>query len=172
MLRLTRIADYGVLLMANMAASDRPRLTAADLATATRIPSPTVSKVLQTLLMGKLLISVRGAHGGYSLARTAEKISVAEILQCFDGDLALTECNQEHSQCDQHSVCGISRNWQGINRSIARVLRNISLSDMMAEQFEPEFCLVTKSRSNPSIIPLEAESTACTSCDDCAGELI
>jgi len=163
MLRLTRIADYGVLLMANLAASEKPRLTAADLSNMTHIPAPTVSKILQTLQGGALLSSVRGAHGGYALLRGAKDISVADILQCFDGKLALTECNLAESHCDQHEVCGISSNWQSINRSIARVLKTISLADMMADDFEPEFCLVTQQRASQWPIVIE-ESQPCHGC--------
>ncbi len=164
-LRLTRIADYGVLLMASMAGSDKPRLTASELAARTRIPAPTVSKILQALLAGRLLTSARGAHGGYALALPAAEISVADILRCLDGELALTECAQHDSRCDQQAVCTISRNWQGINRSIARALRGISLADMMAEGFAPEFCLITERRR----LPLRLHAS--TACQECSGSM-
>jgi len=163
MLKLTRIADYGVLLMAKVAASEQPRLTAMDLSTMTHIPSPTVSKVLQTLLAGKLLFSVRGAHGGYALVRSAKDISVADILLCFDHELALTACNTEQTQCEQHDHCTISHNWQGINRSIVRVLRHISLTDMMADDFSAEFCLASKQQQfSPLSVMAEPPCQGCT----------
>ncbi len=167
MLRLTRIADYGVLLMASLAASDKDRLTAAELAQRTHIPQPTVSKILQRLLSGQLLDSVRGAHGGYALMRTAAAISLGEILQCLDHEMALTDCATHGVQCEQQDVCHLGRNWQGINRSIGRVLHSISLADMMAEDFAPEFCLVTQ--RYPATLPIrEDHQRACTTCSGSA----
>jgi len=85
MLRLTRVTDYGILLMTQLAkleiGADAGRLTANDLALSTRVPAPTVSKILQRLLHANLLDSVRGAHGGYRLARhhALEGISLADM---------------------------------------------------------------------------------------------
>lgn len=158
MLRLTRMADYGVLLMASLAASEKPRLTAAELAQRTHIPAPTVSKILQKLLAGRLLDSVRGAHGGYALMRPPVAMSLGEILQCLDHDMALTDCATHGTQCEQQDVCHLGNNWQGINRSIARVLHTISLADMMAEDFAPEFCLVTQ--RHPTTLPIREDGPA------------
>ncbi|MDQ6975162.1 MAG: SUF system Fe-S cluster assembly regulator [Mariprofundaceae bacterium] len=162
-LKLTRIADYGVLLMAKVAASEKPCVAAVELSGMTHIPAPTVSKILQTLLAGGVLSSVRGAKGGYSLVGAASDISVADILLCFDHELALTACNTDALNCEQQDNCTISHNWQGINRSIVRVLHHISLSDMMADDFSAEFCLASKPQFSPPLaVVAEPPCHACT----------
>ncbi len=119
MLRLTRVTDYGILLMTEMVSKQTPaRWTANDLSQATHVPAPTVSKILQSLLRAKLLISVRGAQGGYQLARQASEISLQEIIHCLEGRIALTECNLEAGTCDQLPFCSTSHHWKRINQSI------------------------------------------------------
>jgi len=145
MLRLTRVTDYGILLMTKLAKLDgdagRARLTASDLALSTRIPAPTVSKVLQRLLHAGLLDSVRGAYGGYCLKRPASDISVRDIIHCLEGRIALTECSLEQGECEQMPFCSTSNNWKRINSAIHHALDDISLSDMATDGFMPVFVM-------------------------------
>jgi len=145
MLRLTRVTDYGILLMTQLVKAEcsdsAVRLTTNDLAVATHVPAPTVSKILQSLLQAGLLHSVRGAHGGYMLSRPAADISLREVIHCLEGRIALTECNREQGDCEQLSVCTTSNNWKRINTSIRDVLEDISLEDMATDDFIPVFTL-------------------------------
>jgi len=145
MLRLTRVTDYGILLMTQLARLEgdveNARLTANDLALSTRVPAPTVSKILQSLLHANLLDSVRGAHGGYRLARTASNISVRDIIHCLEGHIALTECNLEEGECEQQDFCTTSGNWKRINAAIHHALEDISLADMATDGFMPVFVM-------------------------------
>jgi len=140
MLRLTRVTDYGILLMTELVSKHAPlRLTSNDLSQSTRVPAPTVSKILQSLLRADLLISVRGAQGGYQLARPASEISLRDIIHCLEGRIALTECNLEAGTCDQLPFCSTSNHWKRINQSMLESLANISLADMADEHFLPVF---------------------------------
>jgi len=142
MLRLTKLTDYGILLMACMASSGQERFSAAELASSTHIPMPTVSKILQMLLHEGMLDSVRGAHGGYCLTRPAGDINVGDIIHVFEGSIALTECNLDGGgSCDQHEVCSTSNNWKRINQAVRQVLEDISLADMNEQDFVPVFRL-------------------------------
>jgi len=141
MLRLTKLTDYGILLLTHIAADETRLFASNDLSNATRVPSPTVSKVLQTLLGAGLLESIRGAKGGYRLARSSAEISVREIIDCFEGDIALTECNLDDNACDQLSVCATQNNWKRINEAVRGALDNISLKDMTEKDFMPVFSI-------------------------------
>lgn len=141
MLRLTRLTDYGILLMTHMAAAGVSTFTAAMLAESTHVPLPTVSKVMQMLLHQGLLESIRGAHGGYRLSREPAQISVGEIITSLEGSIALTECNLEGSACDQLPFCTTSSHWQKINDAIRNALEMISLEDMARPDFRPIFRL-------------------------------
>ncbi len=89
-----------------------------------------------TLLALKLLVntglveSYRGAAGGYSLLRSAEDISVAEIIEAIEGPIAMTECSIEEGLCAQESKCGLRGNWQRISLAISQAMSNVSLAEM------------------------------------------
>jgi len=139
MLRLSKLTDYGMLLMSQLASSKQPVWKATDLAVATGVPAPTVSKLLQSLLQCNLLTSQRGAHGGYRLARSAAMISVREVVDALEGEIALTECNSSHSQCEQQTQCAMRGNWMRINDAMCAVLSSISLAEMSQADFAPHF---------------------------------
>ena len=85
MIRISRMTDYATVLLAALAREPEACLSAPALAERTRIGMPTVSKVLKILQRGGLVRSTRGLHGGYSLARPAQAISAAAILDALEG---------------------------------------------------------------------------------------
>ena len=131
MIRLSKLADYGMVLMGQIAArSDRPH-SALELSAETGLPAPTVSKTLTMLARAELLVSQRGAKGGYSLARSARDISVADIVRAVDGPVALTQCI-EHGpgSCEIETLCPSRSGWHRINSAIEQALTEVSLDEM------------------------------------------
>ncbi|HLW86324.1 MAG TPA: SUF system Fe-S cluster assembly regulator [Candidatus Sulfotelmatobacter sp.] len=133
MIRLSKLTDYGLVLISQIARGPQTELhTARDLATQCRLPMPTVSKLLKTLLQNGLLESHRGIKGGYTLAREPHLISLAEIISAFEGRLALTECSSDISGlCDLESSCRIKNNQRVINQVVRGALENVALSDLI-----------------------------------------
>ncbi len=133
MVRLSKLTDYGMVLMSCFARSPAGALrTARDLAAESRLPLPTVSKVLKELLQSGLLVSRRGMQGGYSLARTPREISLVEIISALEGPVALTVCSTDVTGlCDVEACCAIKRNQQVINEAIRGVLAKLMLSDLI-----------------------------------------
>ena len=131
MLRITKQADYGIVLLTRMA-SDPDRLyTANEMAAEAGLPHPIVSKVLKLLVRGGVLSSHRGVKGGYSLNRSAEEITVFDIVTVLEGPIAITECiDDSPSECSQEPHCPVRGNWQRINRAIQLALEEITLADM------------------------------------------
>jgi len=86
--------------------------------------------VLKTLARGNLVVSARGAEGGYKLARKPDDISAAEILDVLDGPLAITECSHHESHCELESNCQVGDAWQKISRGIRAAMMEIRLSDL------------------------------------------
>ena len=132
MIRMTRVTDYGIVLLTYFARSSEGTLhTARDLARDAHLPLPTVNKVLKTLTRHGLLESHRGVKGGYTLARHPEEISVAEIISATEGPVAMTECTVDGpGGCDHESECPVSDNWQRINQAIQEALDGITLAEM------------------------------------------
>jgi FeS assembly SUF system regulator len=130
MLRMSKLTDYGTMVLAQLAASDRGLTTAGQLAKATHLALPTVSKLLKALVHAGLVLSTRGVQGGYTLARPADSISAADILDALEGPVALTECSSSSGGCDLESYCRVGSAWQRINRSIRTALEGVSLADL------------------------------------------
>jgi len=140
MFRMTKMTDYGIVLLTQFAAhEDRPAFTARELAHDTRLPLPTVGKLLKQLSHGGLLSSQRGTKGGYFLARPAREITVAQIIEVLEGPMALTEC-QAPGVCDQERFCSVKPNWLVINRTVRDALSNVTLADM-ARPMRPVFAI-------------------------------
>ncbi len=142
MFRLTRQTDYAILTMAYMADNPQQLLfTARDLAEATKVPLPTVSKILKLMQSRDLLLSTRGAKGGYRLARLPREIALLEVIDALEGPLSLTECSghgETACGCDLEPSCLVSGIWQVINGRVRDALRGITMADMVQETFDVE----------------------------------
>jgi FeS assembly SUF system regulator len=134
MFRISKLTDYGTVILACLAATPDRRLTATEVAERTRLGLPTVSKLLKSFHRAGLLTSTRGARGGYQLARPAAAISAAAIIDAIEGPVAITECSGNHSACDLESSCSTGNAWQRINGAIRRSLDEISLAQLSGQE--------------------------------------
>ena len=134
MLRMSKLTDYGIVLMSYLATENELKHSAHSLSDAVQMPLPTVRKVLKVLTQGGLLTSERGAQGGYSLHRSPKQISVADIITAVEGPIALTECMSSESHCEQESHCSIQVNSTRINNAVYSALDEVKLSDMLLPQ--------------------------------------
>jgi FeS assembly SUF system regulator len=132
MLRITKLTDYALVVLAHLSESSDPGgvSTARELAGRSRLPSPTVSKVLKELARVGLVESQRGLAGGYRLARPADAINVADVVRAVEGPIAVTGCSHEGEGCDHMGRCPVESNWLKINQAILSALSSISLAEM------------------------------------------
>jgi FeS assembly SUF system regulator len=130
MLRMGKLTDYATVVLASLAQEPARHRAAAELAERTRLTRPTVSKVLKGLQRSGLVISSRGAQGGYRLARAPDQITAAQILDVFEGPLAITECSSASSQCGIERMCRVGGAWQRINAAIRRALEDVTLQHL------------------------------------------
>lgn len=131
MLRVSRLTDYATVVMTCLAAQPGTVLSAVQIAEEARLELPTVSKLLKSLVHAGLVESFRGASGGYRLARPADSISLAEIVEALEGPLGMTECSVSVGNCDHESYCMVRGNWRRINTVVERALREVSLAEML-----------------------------------------
>ncbi|MBA2654214.1 MAG: SUF system Fe-S cluster assembly regulator [Gammaproteobacteria bacterium] len=131
MLRISKLADYGTVIM-NCLAND-PEIThkCHEIAHKVHLALPTTSKILKMLVSADLVSSVRGSGGGYRLSRPSEHITVAEIITALDGQPALTECTAIAKKCPHEGICGVRDNWHLINKVVFLALNSLTLADMM-----------------------------------------
>lgn len=132
MLRISKIIDYGTLILTHMGNDPGRIFSASELAQTLGLGQPTVSKVLKLLNQSNIVVSTRGAHGGYSLARPASEISIAQIIDALDDQpFGLTECVATPGACAVESDCQVRSNWQQISDIVRRTLEDVSVADML-----------------------------------------
>ena len=135
MLKMSKLTDYGTMVLAFLAANPTRMQSASDVARDTHLALPTVSKLLKLMTRTGLVVSTRGALGGYQLARAPEEISAADVIDALEGPVAITQCSGSVGHCELEDVCGVSSSWQKINVAIRRALDGVRLPHLAAAEF-------------------------------------
>lgn len=131
MVRLGKLTDYAVVIMSHLAQEAGLARSAQEVAQQLNLALPTVSKILKVLARAGLLLSQRGARGGYRLARAAEQITLVEVIDAMEGPFALTECSVGEGICSQEGQCRLPGSWRQINRMVRSTLEGVSLAQML-----------------------------------------
>ncbi len=133
MIRLSRLADYAVVLMCEMArAPGAGTFSARQLHEQTHISQPAIMKLLKMLAGAGLVRSTRGASGGYALAYAPEDISMFDIVKAIDGPVAITMCSHEAGEpCAFEAHCTARSGWRVVNRALQNTLAQFSIADFM-----------------------------------------
>ncbi|MGB1159750.1 MAG: SUF system Fe-S cluster assembly regulator [Alphaproteobacteria bacterium] len=131
-MKLSRLTDYAVILLTKLSFGDGEPASAARLSEELMLPQPTVSKLLKMLTKAELVSSQRGATGGYALTRSAEAISIGDVIAAIEGPVALTACidDSEEDVCGVQSFCGMRGNWVLVNAAVNDALNKVKLSEM------------------------------------------
>ena len=131
MIRLTRLTDYGIMLLTLFARDGRRGMKSArDLAAEAHLPLPTVSKILKLLARSGLLEAHRGVKGGFTLARQPAEIPMSEVISALEGPIGMTECSSEEGNCVIERFCCVRSNWMKINQVVRKALGQITLAEM------------------------------------------
>src|SRR5829696_2493129 len=133
-------AEYGVRVMAHLAGRDASEPVAlGSIATAEGLPLAYLEHLMARLRRAGLVTSRRGAHGGYSLARPASAVSMAEVVEALEGDIAPIECISEGAGgalvCSREAhgdACPTKLLWTRVRGSIVATLREMTLADLAA----------------------------------------
>ncbi len=132
MFRISKLADYAVVVLAEMAGRAEALMSAAVIAERTGVSEPTVAKVLKLLSREGVVQSVRGAGGGYRLSCPADEIAVVDIIEAIEGPIALTACvDGAEPDCALGGCCGVRGRWDTVNAALRSALGGIMLADIM-----------------------------------------
>jgi len=134
-MRLTHLADYAVVIMTAAARREAgARLSASELAQETGVPLPTTQKLMGRLAAEGLLTSVRGATGGFALARPAAGITLADIVEAVEGPIAMTVCSGHEgpSDCALDAHCKVKPHMGIVGNAIRGALGAVSLQALCA----------------------------------------
>ena len=131
-MRLSHLADYAVVLMT--AAARRPagaRLSATELSCETGVPLPTAQKLMGQLAGCGLLSSMRGVGGGFTLAKSAQEISLADIVEAVEGPIALTMCSDAaNHECILDAHCRVKPHMGVVGNAVRGALGAVMLTEL------------------------------------------
>ncbi len=133
MLRITKESEYAFLLLsALLRQTDEPQ-SALSLAQSTGIAAPMAGKVLKKLVKSDILLSCRGAYGGYQLSKNPNEISALAVVEAMEGSPELVACANGEHQCALADLCPISPFWLDLNEELRQILARHSLADMQQQ---------------------------------------
>jgi Rrf2 family protein len=133
-MQITRMADYGVRLMIELAM--RPagmRSTASELARASGASVAFAGKILQRLVGARLLVSHPGRDGGFVLERPPSEISMLDVVSALEGPLCVNECLPGGGGCARMTWCPAHDVWANAQGALAHVLASERLDRLAAE---------------------------------------
>ena len=128
MLKITRLADYSVLILCCFQNS---KLTAKSISNTTGLGLATVNKILALLVKAKILKPIRGPNGGYYPEKSLKDVSIKDIIEAIEGPVAITKCSEEKDKnCNLLDLCITKNVWTQVNNSVMSTLQNIKINDI------------------------------------------
>ena len=138
-MKLSTRGRYGVRAMLELALnSGKGPVPLRDLASRQEISAKYLEQLLIPLKGAGLVKSVRGARGGYMLARDPEHISLYDIVRSLEGPLAPVECVQDPQYCDRVGGCTVHLVWGEMGTMLVDFLSGMTLADMVVKQREKD----------------------------------
>ena len=134
-MRLTRGSDYGMRGMVYMARQPVGQVClVSQVAAAEDLPESYLAKIFQDLARNRLLISHRGAKGGFSLVSEPEEINLLQIIEAVEGPIALAPCLDVREGCERIKICEIYEALDSAQTQLTLVLKTTTLADLVAKQ--------------------------------------
>jgi len=129
MLKISRLTDYATAVVLFLQ-EDKKMHSSEQIALGVGLETPTVSKVLKLLTKAGILNSIRGANGGYKLAKHIADVTLYDVIAAIEGDTAITECTKTESLCTQEKDCDTRTGWQQVNDDIKDILLKMTIKRM------------------------------------------
>ncbi len=144
MIRLSTKGRYGTRLMLNLARhynnNGKKAIILKNVSDEEKISIRYLEQIIIPLKIHKLVKSIRGAGGGYILARNPEEIHLSEILHALEGACCLVECVDDEDYCDRVPFCATYEIWKKASRMLKDYFNSISLADLVNIAEDKESC--------------------------------
>ncbi|MDP8234557.1 MAG: RrF2 family transcriptional regulator [Candidatus Saelkia tenebricola] len=138
-MKLSTRSRYGLRFMLDLALNcENGAVFLKDTAKREEISEKYLSQLVIPLKAVGLINSIRGAHGGYTLAKNPSEISLKNIIEILEGDLNLVACVKDTFSCDRVSVCTTRGVWAKLGDKIKELLDSFTLEDLVKEHKEKD----------------------------------
>ncbi|MBL9127688.1 MAG: Rrf2 family transcriptional regulator [Verrucomicrobiales bacterium] len=134
-MHISRAGEYGVLGLLHLVRQPAGQTVMIDaVSREVSIPKSFLAKIFQDLAKAGILRSQRGAGGGFALARTAEQITILEIIEAIDGKIALQRCLSEIPDCERRESCALCSLFEQAQDRLKEVFGRTTLLDLAHKQ--------------------------------------
>jgi Rrf2 family protein len=128
---LTRAGDYGIFGVLYLARQPKGKIVSlSEVSRAESIPEKFLAKIFQSLTRVGLIVSHRGARGGFSLARPAEQITVKELMEAIQGPICFSKCLSELQDCEKQEVCKLREILEKAQEHTVKLLSQKTLAEL------------------------------------------
>ena len=132
MLKLSKLTDYAVIVLGCLGAQNGKPVSASFVADKTKLPEPTVQKVLKMMASAKIITATRGATGGYIVPLSLACISISDVVEAIEGPLELSPCHNDIDEnCALAKLYAPKNKWNKVNVAIKKTLDNIRVIDLV-----------------------------------------
>jgi len=150
MIALSRKADYALIALSHLARDPDQVFSCREIASRYRVPLSTLTNTMKELARAGILMSERGARGGYGLARAAERTTLYDIIEAVDGPPSLVQCIEGgdasgNGRCDIAETCPVRLPVRRIHDRLVAVLREVTLAEIAQSSEEEIICDITPS---------------------------
>ncbi|MDO4322971.1 MAG: Rrf2 family transcriptional regulator [Lachnospiraceae bacterium] len=154
-MKLSTKGRYGLRAMIDLAQySEEEAVSISSISQRQSISESYLEQLVARLRKAGLVMSIRGAQGGYRLTRPADTISVGDVLRALEGNLEAVECSAHTDEgCQGADLCVTKYVWQRINESIAKTVDEMMLSQLVEES--------KKAQKNKATQPVDYSSKSC-----------
>lgn len=137
MTRMNRKLEYALMALKHMSTKMQGQLTSAkEVVAVTGVPFDATARVLQLMAQKGLLRAEQGAHGGYSIVKDLNRVSLFDLHEMILGPFELVKCAQEQPECELAGQCNIQSPLIHLNRKLHDFYRSLSLQDLLKIKVE------------------------------------
>lgn len=138
-MRLSTRSRYGIRALTALAAHELPDgRCARELADEEDLSKKYLESILAQLRTAGIVRSVRGAHGGYVLAKDPKELTVADIVRILEGSLAFVECVEDPSYCERSDDCVTRYVWVEAEKALTKAFEGITIQSLVERRRRPE----------------------------------
>ena len=131
---ITKETDYAIRAAVALARRPGAFVSSAEISAAEGIPLQFLRRILQRLLKGGLVVSREGVAGGVSLSASPERVRLLDLMNVFQGDVALSECMFRKRICANRGTCVLRRHIKEMEHDLTQQFARISIADLLREQ--------------------------------------
>ncbi len=130
---VTRETDYAMRCVLYLAREKDLVANVTEIAQAMHIPKTFLAKILQRLIRGKIVGSLRGMHGGFTLAKKPTDISLLDIMEAIQGPAGINVCAVDSKKCQMSSTCAVHPVWVDIRKEVELRLKKETIDKLLGE---------------------------------------